>query len=70
MISTVEIPTRTLVLGMMHRDGALRVAEILPVAEACGVRPEPVRSCLRRLVSEGLFDRVGDRRGRAACFAA
>ena len=30
-----------------------------PVAEACGQTPEQVRSCLRRLVAEGLFIRDG-----------
>jgi phenylacetic acid degradation operon negative regulatory protein len=38
------------------------------VAEACGQGPEQVRSCLRRLVAEGLFTRDGE--GRQARFRA
>ncbi|CAA9221965.1 MAG: hypothetical protein AVDCRST_MAG50-632 [uncultured Acidimicrobiales bacterium] len=57
------VPTRVLVLGMAHQDGTIRADELLPVAEACGQTPEQVRSCLRRLVSEGLFARSGTGRG-------
>jgi phenylacetic acid degradation operon negative regulatory protein len=64
----VEIPTRVLVLGMAHEDGTILADELLPVAEACGQSTEQVRSCLRRLVQEGLFRREG--RGRAARFLA
>jgi len=64
----VEIPTRTLVLGMAHDDGTLLAEEIYPVAEACGQTAEQVRSCLRRLVAEKLFVRSGT--GRAARFQA
>ena len=62
------IPTRVLVLGMAHDDGTIHVEEVLPVADACGQSPEQVRSCLRRLVSEGLFTRVGS--GRDAVYEA
>lgn len=62
------VPTRVLVLGMAHHDGTIVAEEVLPVAEACGQSPEQVRSCLRRLVQEGLFTREGA--GRAARFAA
>jgi phenylacetic acid degradation operon negative regulatory protein len=64
----VEIPTRTLVLGMAHADGTILAREVYPVAEACTLSPEQVRSCLRRLVGEGLFTRDGE--GRDATFAA
>jgi phenylacetic acid degradation operon negative regulatory protein len=64
--TTVEIPTRVLVLGMADEDGTLRTESILPVAEACGQTAEQVRSCLRRLVSEGLFRREGS--GRNAVY--
>lgn len=57
--TTVAIPTRVLVLGMAHEDGTILAEELLPVAAACGQSPEQVRSCLRRLVSEGLFVRHG-----------
>jgi phenylacetic acid degradation operon negative regulatory protein len=60
--TTVSIPTRVLVLGMAHEDGTILIDELLPVADACGLTPDQVRSCLRRLVAEGLFDREGARR--------
>jgi phenylacetic acid degradation operon negative regulatory protein len=66
--TTVPIPTRVLVLGMAHEDGTIRAEELYPVAEACGQTAEQVRSCLRRLVSDGLFTRTGS--GRHAVYAA
>jgi len=66
--TTVPIPTRVLVLGMAHDDGTIRAEEVYPVAEACGQTAEQVRSCLRRLVTEGLFTRQGN--GRAALYVA
>src|SRR5438552_18393744 len=53
---------------MAHDDGTVHAAELYPVAEACGQTAEQVRSCLRRLVGEGLFVRRGE--GRDARFAA
>jgi phenylacetic acid degradation operon negative regulatory protein len=44
---------------MAHDDGTILASELYPVAEACGQTPEQVRSCLRRLVAEGLFLRQG-----------
>lgn len=64
--STVEIPTRLLVLGMAHDDGTILAGELFPVAEACGQTHEQLRSCLRRLIREGLFVREGS--GRNAKF--
>ena len=64
--STVEIPTRLLVLGMAHDDGTILASELFPVAEACGQTPEQLRSCLRRLAREDLFVREG--KGRSARF--
>ena len=55
-------------MGMAHDDGTIRADELYPVAEACGQTPEQVRSCLRRLVAEGLFARRGS--GREAVFEA
>ncbi|HEY2427758.1 MAG TPA: PaaX family transcriptional regulator C-terminal domain-containing protein [Acidimicrobiales bacterium] len=66
--TTASIPTRVLVLGMTHDDGTIQAGELLPVAEACGQSAEQVRSCLRRLVSEGLFVRRGA--GRTAEYVA
>jgi phenylacetic acid degradation operon negative regulatory protein len=65
--TTVSIPTRSLVLGMAGADGSIRADEVYPVAEACGQSPEQVRSCLRRIVSEGLYERAGH--GRDAVYA-
>src|SRR2546421_5422936 len=53
---------------MAHEDGTIDGAELYPVAEACGQSGEQVRSCLRRLVGEGLFVRKGT--GTAARFEA
>lgn len=57
-----SIPIRVLVLGMARSDGTIHGSELYPVAEACGLSPEAVRSCLRRLVSDDLFDRAGQGR--------
>ncbi len=66
--SPTEIPTRMLVLGMVRRDATLHAADVYPVAESCGQSAEQVRSCLRRLVAEDLFEREGE--GRDASFRA
>jgi phenylacetic acid degradation operon negative regulatory protein len=62
------LTTRVLVLGMAHHDGTILASEVLPVAEACSQTTEQVRSCLRRLVQEGLFAREGS--GRDSRFLA
>jgi phenylacetic acid degradation operon negative regulatory protein len=64
--TTVAIPTRILVMGMAHEDGTILASELYPVAEACGQTPDQIRSCLRRLVTEGLFEREGS--GRDAVY--
>ena len=66
--TTGAVPTRVLVLGMAHADGSLDAAEVFAVAEACELSADQVRSCLRRLVAEGLFERIGS--GRAATYKA
>jgi phenylacetic acid degradation operon negative regulatory protein len=66
--TTVSIPTRILVLGMAHEDGTILAAEVYPVAAACGQTGDQVRSCLRRLVREGLFVQTGI--GRDASYRA
>lgn len=68
MWGDVAIPTRVLVLGMAHEDGSIHGRELYPVAEAVGQTADQVRSCLRRLVSDGLFLREGE--GRDAIFRA
>jgi len=62
----VTVPTRTLVLGVARRDGTIRASDVYRVAEASGQTAEQVRSCLRRMVSEGLYERDGS--GRNAIF--
>ena len=54
-----DLPTRMLVFGVAHHDGTIAAADAFAVADACGRSAEQVRSCLRRLVSEGLFVRDG-----------
>src|SRR5438309_9048899 len=58
-LSAADIPTRVLVFAMAHHDGTILGSELYPVAEACGQTPDQLRSCLRRIVSEGLFTREG-----------
>ena len=53
---------------MAHHDGTIAADELYPVAEACGQTADQVRSCLRRLVAEGLFAHDGE--GRSAVFRA
>lgn len=65
-VTTVEIPTRVLVFGMVRPDGTIDGPELHRVADACGHSQEQVRSCLRRLVAEGLLERIGT--GRDASF--
>ncbi|MCB0976006.1 MAG: hypothetical protein KDB02_00985 [Acidimicrobiales bacterium] len=64
--TTVEVPTRTLVFGMSRPDGTISAADVYDVAQACGQTSEQVRSCLRRLVAEGLLAREGS--GRTASY--
>src|SRR5512141_2790316 len=59
----LEIPTRVLVLGMAHHNGTIVASELYLVAQACGQTADQVRSCLRRIVAEGLFTRTGEGRG-------
>ncbi len=66
--TTVEIPTRILILGMTREDGSLEAGELHEVAEACSLSVDQVRSCLRRLVAEGLYTRSGE--GRDARYQA
>jgi phenylacetic acid degradation operon negative regulatory protein len=65
-VTAVEIPTRVLVFGMARPDGTIDGPELYRVADACGHSDEQVRSCLRRLLSEGLLERTGT--GRQATF--
>ena len=62
------VPTRLMVLGLAHRDGTVHGEELYRVATACGIGIETVRSCIRRLIGDGLFERHGE--GRDASFSA
>lgn len=62
------MPTRLMVLGLAHHDGTVHGTELYRVSEECGIGMETVRSCLRRLMSEGLFVRDGE--GRDALYRA
>ncbi|MCU1498382.1 MAG: hypothetical protein JWM47_2335 [Acidimicrobiales bacterium] len=65
-VTAVEVPTRVLVFGMARPDGTIDAGELYDVAAACGQSDEQVRSCLRRLLTEGLLERDGS--GRQATF--
>ena len=62
------LPTRLMVLGLTHRDGTVHGPELYRVAAECGIGVETVRSCMRRLTSEGLYVRSGE--GRDAVYRA
>ncbi len=65
-VTAVEVPTRVLVFGMARPDGTIDAGQLYDVAAACDQSDEQVRSCLRRLLSEGLLERNGS--GRTATF--
>jgi phenylacetic acid degradation operon negative regulatory protein len=58
-VAADRLPTRLLVLGLARQDGSILAADVASVAEACGHSSEQIRSCFRRLVTEGLFIRDG-----------
>lgn len=58
-IDGTDIPTRMLVFGVARHDGTIAAADAFGVADACDRSAEQVRSCLRRLVAVGLFERDG-----------
>ncbi len=68
LVDDETLPTRLMVLGLAHRDGTVHGPELYRVAGECGIGIETVRSCLRRLTSEGIFEREGE--GRDALFRA
>src|SRR5256714_9679606 len=70
IVPETTIPTRVLVMGMAHEDGTILASELYPVAEACGQTGEQVRSCLRRLVTEGLLVRHRNTTGSTARYDA
>ncbi|NLD77307.1 MAG: winged helix DNA-binding protein [Acidimicrobiales bacterium] len=48
---------------MARPDGTIDGHELYRVADACGHSDEQLRSCLRRLIAEGLLERNGSGRG-------
>jgi len=53
-------------MGVARRDGTIRADDVYRVADASGQSREQVRSCLRRMVREGLYERNGS--GREAVY--
>jgi phenylacetic acid degradation operon negative regulatory protein len=67
-VADSTMPTRLMVLGLAHTDGTVHGVELYRVATECEIPIETVRSCMRRLIGEGLFQRNGE--GRDALFPA
>lgn len=67
-ITSESPPTRLMVLGLTHRDGTVLGSELFRVGQECGIAVETIRSCMRRLVTEGVFTREGE--GREATYTA
>ncbi|MGI9578591.1 MAG: PaaX family transcriptional regulator C-terminal domain-containing protein [Microthrixaceae bacterium] len=67
-LADFSLPTRLMVLGLAHSDGTVHGIELYRVATECGIPIETVRSAMRRLIAEGLFERDGE--GRSAIFPA
>lgn len=68
MTAKHPIPTRLLVLGMVDDRGVVHADRLFAIARAARQNDEQVRSCLRRMMSEGLFTREG--RGQKARYTA
>lgn len=62
--SPYGVPTRLLVLGLVDEDGAVQAERLFAAGEAAEQSDEQIRSCLRRMMQEGLLEREG--RGRRA----
>ncbi|MFB6892891.1 PaaX family transcriptional regulator C-terminal domain-containing protein [Kitasatospora sp. NPDC056327] len=59
-----EVPTRTLVEGMVRTDGTVDAGELYAVAGELGMTDQQVRLCIKRMAAEGLLVQEG--RGRRA----
>lgn len=62
--SPYAVPTRLLVLGMVDDEGVVHADRLFPAGAAAGQSDEQIRSCLRRMMHDGLIIREG--RGRRA----
>ncbi len=60
----VEVPTRTLVEGMVRTDGTVDAGELYAVAGELGMTDQQVRLCIKRMAADGLLVQEG--RGRRA----
>ncbi|MFF2660564.1 PaaX family transcriptional regulator C-terminal domain-containing protein [Kitasatospora sp. NPDC058032] len=60
----VEVPTRTLVEGMVRADGTVDAGELYEVAGELGMTDQQVRLCIKRMAADGLLVQEG--RGRRA----
>lgn len=68
MAENHTIPTRLLVLGMVDTEGVVRADRLFSIGRAAGQSAEQIRSCVRRMMVEGLFVREG--RGQRASYLA
>lgn len=68
MTANPTVPTRLLVLGMVDDHGVVRADRLFAAGRAAGQGSEQIRSCLRRMMAEGLFTREG--RGQRAEYRA
>ncbi|GAA1409809.1 transcriptional regulator [Kitasatospora putterlickiae] len=59
-----EVPTRTLVEGMVRADGTIDAGELYGVAGELGMTDQQVRLCVKRMAADGLLVQEG--RGRRA----
>ncbi|MFE2111464.1 PaaX family transcriptional regulator C-terminal domain-containing protein [Kitasatospora sp. NPDC059463] len=59
-----EVPTRTLVEGMVRADGTIDAGELYGVAGELGMTDQQVRLCIKRMAADGLLVQEG--RGRRA----
>ncbi|MFG3055293.1 PaaX family transcriptional regulator C-terminal domain-containing protein [Kitasatospora sp. NPDC048239] len=59
-----EVPTRTLVEGLVRADGTVDAGELYEVAGTLGMSDQQVRLCIKRMAAEGRIVQEG--RGRRA----
>lgn len=57
MTGLPDLPTRTLVLGLVRADGTIHAGEAYRIGAAIGMTEIQVRLCFRRLIAHGLLAR-------------